>query len=283
MLIAVGLVVTPAGLTLPSRNGLIAAQGTGGGPNNSSLWLVGASAKFVGLGFNPAWSPDGKWLAYGEPHAIEIARVQGMRLTGRRVLVRQRDRFHPVGDPAWSGDGKYVVYAQGDFGGDIYKARVSDGRTFRLTHAPRGLRYLGPAWSPDNRTIAFDACNASGSRCALDFMDADGSHVRVVLSRPGTAFIRPKWSPDGRKIGLTRDVNFREQAEILDLASHKLRSLSDESEHFDAWSPGGRRILIWVSGDFDGCTDRLAVTTESGHVVRYLSCEFVAGDWQPVS
>src|SRR3989442_15794391 len=104
-----------------------------------------------------------------------------MRLTSRRVLVRQASAVRWVGFPAWSGDGRYVVYVQGEpgRGSDIYKVRVADGRTFRLTHARRSSFNTDPAWSPDSSTIAYTACNPSGIRCALELIDADGSHRRV--------------------------------------------------------------------------------------------------------
>src|SRR5205823_2132214 len=153
-----------AGATFPGRNGLIAGEIPAG--REWGVWLLNATrktTKFVGIGEHPAWSPDGKRLVVAEPPGIVIFTVEGMRLTSRRLLVRHapgagRSCVRWVGIPSCSGDGRWVVYLRQETprrGSDIYKVRVADGRAFRLTHAPYGWRNTDPAWSPDDRTIAY--------------------------------------------------------------------------------------------------------------------------------
>ena len=59
-LVAVGLLAGPAGATFPGRNGLIVGEGPPVDASHAELLLLGATAKVVGVGFHPAWSPDGK-------------------------------------------------------------------------------------------------------------------------------------------------------------------------------------------------------------------------------
>src|SRR5574337_144230 len=56
---------------------------------------------------------------------------------------------------------------------------------------------LRPAWSPDNRLIAFES-NRDGA-FQIYVMDADGSHQRALTAGPNENR-RPVWTPDGTAI-----------------------------------------------------------------------------------
>jgi probable HAF family extracellular repeat protein len=60
----------------------------------------------IGDGFDPDWSPSGKTLAYSTGHTIAAMKPDG---SGRRTIVRSRD---VVVQPSWSGDGSRLVYAR---------------------------------------------------------------------------------------------------------------------------------------------------------------------------
>jgi dipeptidyl aminopeptidase/acylaminoacyl peptidase len=69
---------------------------------------------------SPAWSPDGKRIAY----VFELVRVYVMDADGRN-----RIRLIQGKDPAWSPDGRYVAFASNALGNwEIYvvKFRASD-------------------------------------------------------------------------------------------------------------------------------------------------------------
>ena len=102
----------------------------------------------------PAFSPDGRWIAYAVPPArnrregLRLARADG---THRRVLTR-----NTVGSdtaPAWSSDGRQIVFhryvaGEGSFGAVVYTIRRDGSQRRRLA------RGLFPAWSSRGR-IAF--------------------------------------------------------------------------------------------------------------------------------
>jgi Tol biopolymer transport system component len=181
-----------------------------------------------GFGANPAWSPDGRKIAFmsnrDDTDDIFVVNADG---SGLRNLTRSKghDRkriwhgrehkrifwFSPDG-PMWSPDGQKIVFrSERDRPSasertacrprcrrdEIYVIGA-DGRGLRrLTH---NWRYDGGAvWSPDGRRILFTA----GASRDVFVMKADGSGQRNLtrsVRYPLAEHAATAWSPDGRKI-----------------------------------------------------------------------------------
>ncbi len=140
---------------------------------------------------DPAWSPDGKTIAFDTTfdvdQGIDLINADG---SDRRVVI------HDGSDPSWSPDGTRLAF-DGP-GLDIFVAD-SDGRhRVRLTDNP-GPDYA-PVWSPDGRKIAFSSnveCGRSHS-CTGEtplgvwVVNADGTRRRQ-LTPPG--YYLSDWQP----------------------------------------------------------------------------------------
>jgi Tol biopolymer transport system component len=124
----------------------------------------------------PAWSPDGKLIAFVELQAsglnLFLIRPNG---TSRTQLTTT-----PAHNPSWSPDGEQIVF---DDGRDIDVVNA-DGSGFRALSG-EGARETNPAWSPDGSQIAFVR---SGS---VWVMDASGGNVRRLIRNAR----QPAWKP----------------------------------------------------------------------------------------
>ena len=91
-------------------------RGKGYDQNNNRIWLINPAGELRQLdarqGRTPAWSPDGKWIAFESKqgsnngrYAIFVESVDGDR-------VMQLTRFSlDAHHPSWSPDGKYLVFS----------------------------------------------------------------------------------------------------------------------------------------------------------------------------
>jgi Tol biopolymer transport system component len=141
---------------------------------------------------NPAWSPDGRTIAFEGSYGIYLVNIDG---TGLRRLTRSRPGLHWESEPAWSPDGKRIAYTSAGVNTSegIYVMNADGTGQHRLTHAPRGFDML-PAWSPDGRKILF-VC-ASGQISDICVVNTNGSG-RLRLTEDSVQSRDPAWQPLG--------------------------------------------------------------------------------------
>jgi TolB protein len=128
-----------------------------------------------GLGAaDPAWSPDGRTIAFvrgwASPDAIFVVKPDG---SGLRNLTPK-----PVGAyaaPAWSPDGRKIAFVSDrDGNSEVYVMNANGSGQRSLTRNP--AYDADPSWSPDGRKIAF-VSNRDGSY-GVYIMNTDGSGPR---------------------------------------------------------------------------------------------------------
>jgi TolB protein len=240
------LAAAPAGqAAFPGRNGAIAfthavAQDPMSpprfridtvGPDGSGRRILVGQAQF------PAWSADGRRLAYagvtadGRGRGIFVAAADG----SRRVRVT---RDPDDGAPAWSPDGRRLVFhrarspAPGVLVATVYTIRP-DGTALR-----RLARGLFPAWSWTDR-IAFVRQVARTGRLTdgIFTVRPDGRELRRVTRRAADS--APDWSPHGTRLVFTRGDRIHK----IGADGSRLRRVPRRGS-FPAWSPDGRRLVF---------------------------------------
>jgi serine/threonine-protein kinase len=156
---------------------------------------------FGGQDRRPAWSPDGRIVAFvrdsGNYSAVFARPADG---SGADRLLARLDRA--IQEITWSPDGRWVVVRtdNGAAGaGDLVGVRTSGDTTPVLLVASE-FTELHPAISPDGRWLAY-ASNESGANEVYVRPFPATSGGRWQVSNGGGA--QPRWSPDGRELFFT--------------------------------------------------------------------------------
>lgn len=132
---------------------------------------------------HPAWSPDGKVIAYEFQNGINLINADG---TGVVRLVSNGFT------PRWSPNGKKILFARNIVLTPKIHVMNADGTNItQLTTGPDSD--TTPNWSPDGSQIAFTR------GLAVWIMSADGSGAKKVFDA-GSFNAYPSWQPDGKKI-----------------------------------------------------------------------------------
>lgn len=151
----------------------------------------------------PAWSPDGKKLAYISPcsgkndqYPQSSLFVFDLESNESQQLLADSGSF----EPAWSPDGTKIAFASLREGFlAVYTINLSDKTVTALTPPSNTLQSRQPAWSPDGSQIVYTVKRSSIFR--IWTMNADGSNQLQLFRAGGSnADYLPAWSPDGLSI-----------------------------------------------------------------------------------
>ena len=162
---------------------------------------------------SPAWSPDGKWIAYfsdsrGE-YDLWIRRSDGREFVrGDETTRRSEVRLAQLGtgwksNLIWSPDSTQLTYESSD--GGLYLVNFETGE--RLTLASSKMGAPTPSWSPDSRWIAW-ASLAPGTLTSVLFLhDLRSRETRQVTSELFSADA-PSFGADGDWLYFTSSRTF---------------------------------------------------------------------------
>lgn len=228
---------------------------------------------------SPAWSPDGKKLAYVsfENGRSEVY-VQNL-YTGKRTRVAAYKGINSA--PAWSPDGEKLALTLSKAGSsDIYVLDLSSKKLTRLTR--HWAIETEPAWSPDGRTLYFTS-DRRGQPQIFKLTLATGEIERVTFE--GTYNANPVVSPDGRYLAMvTASPGEGYHIGLLDLQTGERQILTttflDESPSF---APNGEMLIYAMNRNGKG---QLAVVSAEGGTSQFLKVqngEVKEPDWGPYS
>jgi Tol biopolymer transport system component len=149
-----------------------------------------------------------------------------------------------------STDRRRLLYNDGS--GNIELLTLSSGA--RTTVADRCVPHWNvPAWSADNRYIAFSAnCRSPETSAHLHIADGSGSNVHAVGQAVADRMERyPSWAPDGRQIAVSLSSGGRHDSIAIASVLTGTREVIDRGS-MPAWSPTGEWVAYAQVGPSGG-------------------------------
>ncbi len=164
------------------------------GPLMCRIRPDGGEFRVIGIGVDPAVSPDGNEIVYArqlaDGHCLFAARVDG---TGERQLTETPNSFFGM-HPTWTPDGDAILYA--DRVGEaleLFRIKPNGSARRQLTELRQAA--TSPAVSPDGKWISFRVCDevywkdAATSQRAYAERRSDKRPVWVMTPEGGQAHV----------------------------------------------------------------------------------------------
>ena len=193
------------------------------------------------LNISPAWSPDGRRLAFvsyrqGSPKLYiydgQDGSLSDASPTGSELCIA----------PAWSPDGRSVAFTSSKEGNaEIYILDLASRRSRQITF--NRSSESAPDWSPSGREVAFTSDRSGKPQIYL--MDAEGANVRK-LTDTGDYSDSAAWSPTGDRLLYASRIEGRFEILTVDAATGRTWQLTRNTRNNEnpRWSPDGRHIVF---------------------------------------
>ncbi|MGH8708479.1 MAG: Tol-Pal system beta propeller repeat protein TolB [Burkholderiales bacterium] len=188
---------------------------------------------------SPAWSPDGKRLAYVSfQNKKPIVYVQDIEVPKQRIVANFKGSNSA---PAWSPDGTRLALAlTRDGNSQIYLVNPDGSNLQRFTRSS-GID-TEPFFSPDGEWLYFTS-DRGGSPQIYRMPTRGGEAQRITFE--GSYNVSPRVSPDGKSLALLMRNGGRFQVALLELATRQVQVLTDSDlDESPSFAPNGRQILL---------------------------------------
>lgn len=229
-------------------------------------------AEYTQIDFEPAWSPDGRRIAYS--HSNPDIEASGIYL----IDSKGDNKIHLVSGFArsadWSSDGNWIVFSQGD---QIFKITESGDILTQLTFAGRNLF---PKWSSNGQWIAYNniACD---SQCGIWIMKPDGSDKQLIDLNGNY----PDWAEGGSliyfKISTNPDATFSGDSLFqysLSTKTKRLITVIKEEEHkFNFYPNYSFDKIIFSSTSSKGFSHIYSMNLNGTNIIKLANMQ----GWSP--
>ena len=212
---------------------------------------------------SPAWSPDGRKLAYVSfENKKPVVYVHSL-LDGKRNVVANFKGSNSA--PAWSPDGSKLAVTLSREGGSQIFLLNADGSNLRRLTSSEAID-TEPRFSGDGQWIYFTSDR--GGTPQIYRMPASGGEPQRVTFE-GSYNVTPRLSPDGKTLAYITLNEGKFQVALLDLSNRQVQIITDsDRDESPSFAPNGRMILL---ATVIGGRGVLSAVSSDGRVKQRLS------------
>lgn len=239
-----------------------------------------------GVDFLPAFSPDGKWVAFKREFGGWAPELFVLPSSGGRARQLTSD-VRPIEGITWTADSREIVFAstRRPIEGSLWRVSVSGGQPVAIAGSLHSLSYPNIA-RRQGRRLAFNEAWTDSNIYSWVSSGLPRSGLPWRFGEP-TAIVNstradhsPAISPDGERIAFVSDRTGNEEIWVSRADGSKsiqLTSFGKDSAGSPRWSPDGLRLAfdVWSSGEANVFT-----IDSHGGAPRRLSSENVES-WIP--
>ncbi len=225
---------------------------------------------------SPAWSPDGRKIAYVSFEKKSAAVYIQTLATGERVRVAEFPGIN--GAPSWSPDGgKLALTLSKDGSPDIY---ILNLQTRGLTKLTKSFAIdTEPTWSPDGSSIVFTS-DRGGKPQLYMVSSLGGEEKRLTFS--GNYNARASFSPDGKNIAMVHGNGNVYRIAVMDLATKSINVITDgPSDESPSFAPNGSLILYASRKGNSGYLSAVSLDGKMQQKLVFDSNEIREPAWSP--
>jgi len=169
---------------------------------------------------DPAWSPDGKWIAYfsdesGE-YALHLKDQSGLGETKKINLGNPPSYFY---NPNWSPDSKKIAYIDKRL--NVWYVDIDKGTTVKMDADlfDDPSYQMDPAWSPDSKWLTYSKYLPSHFRAVYVYAVETGKSSQITDGLGDARF--PVFDKNGKYIYFGASTDFGLSSGWLDLTSYQ--------------------------------------------------------------
>jgi TolB protein len=221
---------------------------------NLWLWQAGSSRQFSegGTWFQPAFSPDGKEVAYVY-WTFNFSDLFVMAADGSSSRRLTRGQSSSLPDniwafrPAWAPDGQRLAYIS-DANSQLPQVWImaKDGNNRRqLTSEATGIQWADAlSWDPSGARLALTAAPSMRDPSQIYLLDIAKGIPEKLTNHLNGAF-DPAFSPDGTAVAYIGRAGAQGELWVRDLeGTHEAHTDKLPNVRSPAWSPDGKSLAV---------------------------------------